>query len=104
MNELKDKDTSLQEVVSKLQRKLGTTAFDIVDHWEADLCAVGIARPDNHAVLIYISTCSLPDKGYYASLELPSVTEDFPYQPAGNFDDLDFEGLVNVIKVHLKIA
>ena len=104
MNELKDKDTSIHEVIAKLQNKLGDTAFDIVDHWEADLCAVGIARPDNHAILVYISTRNLPEKGYYASLELPSVEEDFPYQAAGEFDNLDFEGLVSIIKRHLKVA
>jgi hypothetical protein len=104
MNELKDKDTSIREVIAKLQSELGTSFFDIVDHWEADLCAVGIARPDNHEVLVYISTCSLPEHGYFVSLELPSVEEDFPYQAAGEFDDLDFEALVSIIKRHLKVA
>lgn len=104
MNELKDKDTSIQEVIAKLQNELGSNFFDIVDHWEADLGAIGIAHPGNHAILVYISTCSLPDKGYYASLELPSVEEDFPYQAVGESDDLDFEALASIIKRHLKVA
>ena len=105
MKKLKDKHTSIQEIVEKLRNELGATAFDIVDHWEADLCAVGLARPDNHAVLVYISTCSLPEKGYFASLELPSVEEDFfSYQAAGEFDDLDFEALVSIVKRHLQVS
>lgn len=104
MNELKAKDITIQEVITKLQNELGFNCFDIVDHWEVDPCSIGIARPDNHAVLVYVSTCTMPEGGYHASLELPPVSEDFPYLPAGGFDGLDFESLVSITKRHLEVS
>lgn len=95
------KDASIHEVVAKLREELGTTAFEIVDHWEDDLCAIGLARPGNHSVLVYVATYALPAHTYFASLELPSIAEGLPYKSAGEFNDLDFDGLVNVVKKHL---
>ena len=37
-----------------LRESLGLDAFDIMDHWEPNLCAVGIASPRDHSVLVYV--------------------------------------------------
>jgi len=101
MQDLNAKDVSLQIAIAKLRHEFGATAFKVVDHWEADTCAVGIAHPDNHEILVYVSTCALPEHGYFVSLELPSEEADLPYRPAGEFNDVDLDNLVRIVRQHL---
>jgi hypothetical protein len=63
---------ALIEVVHRLRRDLGTASFVIQDHWDADLSAIGLARPDDHRVLAYVSVYKLPVGEYYVELERPS--------------------------------
>jgi hypothetical protein len=80
---------------------LGQHAFDIVDHWEGDLFAVGIARPDNHAVLVYISTYNKVGEGCSVSLELPPTSGiDFPYTKASDHNVTSFDQLVQIVQHH----
>ena len=99
---LEDKDEEIQQVITNLQNEFGLGAFDIVDHWEADSLAIGIARPDNHGILVYIATYESDDP-YFVSLETPPVNEDFPYQQREVFDGIDFIALGNVVKKHLSL-
>jgi hypothetical protein len=65
------KHKSITELLDRLRTRLGTAAFDVIDHWEGDLCAVGVARPDEHGILVYVSTFGEPEGSYFVSLELP---------------------------------
>lgn len=47
------KDKTILELLENLKQKLDFSHLKIVDHWDADLCAIGIQK-DNR--LIYIST------------------------------------------------
>ena len=81
------KDQSIVRLLDGLTARLGPRAFDVVDHWESDLCAIGIARPDNHDVLVYISTNGESDERCSVSLELPPQPgSDIPYTAAGDHD------------------
>src|SRR5262245_31754550 len=101
------KDHTITRLLPRLRQKLGDGAFDVVDHWESDLCAVGIARPDDHAQLVYVCTYGLPNGRYFASLEFPAQgaeqSANHPYTPAGERDGLSFEGLVRIIQKHLSL-
>jgi hypothetical protein len=100
-----DKDPAILRVLDRLWSRLGPGTFVVTDHWEADLCAVGIASPYNHGVLAYISTHGEPPERFYVELELPPRPGgDFPYQAAGRFQALDFEQLASVIGKHLADA
>jgi hypothetical protein len=103
MSELGDKATSLKRIIGRLRQTLGTEAFDIVDHWDGDLCAVGIARRDDHGLLVYISTYNKKDDQYFVSLELPSSETKMPYDSAGTFENVDFDRLESIVRQHLKI-
>ena len=96
-----DKDPAILAVLRRLSERLGRDAFDIVDHWEPDLCAVGIASPRDHAILVYISCFGKLEGRYYVELELPpSPGEELPYQVAGRYNDLDFEAVAGVVSAH----
>ena len=102
------KHHTITRLLPRLRKRLGTDAFDVVDHWDADLCAVGIARPDGHARLLYICTHGLPNGRYFASLELPPAQggeqwANHPYTPGAEFDSLSFDELVAVIRKHFVI-
>ena len=60
---------TLLVVLKQLRQDLGDTAFVVVDHWESDLCAVGVADPRNPRVLAYVSTWSQPEGRYYLVLD-----------------------------------
>jgi hypothetical protein len=100
-----DKDPAIVALLRRLRDRLDPNAFDIVDHWELDPCAVGIASPRDHGVLAYISCYGEPPGRYQVELELPPTTRgEMPYQVAGRFDDLDFEALAGVVSSHFGLA
>ena len=101
------KDKSIIRLLDQLRTRLGRDAFDVVDHWESDLSAVGVARPDNHGVLVYLSTFGEPEDSYFASLELPHRLGDepwanHPYTPAGEQRVRGFDALVRLIQGHFE--
>lgn len=99
------KDESILRLLDRLRTSLGAAAFDVVDYWEADSCAVGIARPDKRGVLIYVSTFGEPEDSYFVSFELPPRNGDeqwanHPYTPSGEQQVRSFDELVQVIQRH----
>ncbi len=101
MNSKLQKDESVIRLLDRLRSRLGAGAFDVVDYWEADLCAVGIARPDSHGVLVYVCTYGRTDDRYFVSLELPAPAgSDMPYAAAGEQDAASFEELLEIIQRH----
>jgi hypothetical protein len=97
-----DKDRSILMVLQKLYKRIGLNAFVIYDHWGHDKNAIGITSPQNHGVLVYISTFGTEENHYNVRLELPQKQDtDFPYTEAGKYDGLDFEKLVTIIHKHL---
>ena len=102
MRALLDKDPVIVRTLDRLWTRLGPDAFDVVDHWEDDPIAVGIASPRNHGMLAYLAAY---DDGFHVELETPPVPgDDFPYQVAGRHSDLNFEQLVDVVRKHLARA
>ncbi len=105
MDSALDKDPAIVALLRRLSNYLGSDAFDVVDHWEPDVCAVGIASPRDHGVLAYISCYGEPQGRFHVELELPpSPGAELPYQVAGRFDDLDFEALAGVVSSHFGSA
>lgn len=48
-----EKDKTIVDFINKLKPIVNFTSLEIVDYWDADLCAIGIKKGDR---LIYIST------------------------------------------------
>lgn len=91
-------------LIATLRERLGADAFDIVDHWEADRCAIGIASPRDHRVLIYLATVDCDVGRYHAELELPPTEPDRLYREAGSVEDIDLEHVLAVVGAHLRMA
>jgi len=98
------KDATIIELLDWLRERLGD-AFAINDHWEGNLCAIGISAPGNPAQLVYISTWRRPS-GYYA-VELesaPPPDSEMPYEEIGEFDFVSRDELLGIVKTHLRIS
>lgn len=67
------KDKTIIDLIARLKTKINFNLVELVDYWEADLCAIGIKKENK---LIYISTFSQAEnnqKGIDFDLE---ITED----------------------------
>lgn len=96
------KDESIRRVLDRLRRDLGDHAFDVVDHWEADLCAVGVARPSDQRFVVYISTFP-PERGLFSyECERPSTDGDLPYDSDGMVNEASYEEVAAAVSRHLR--
>jgi len=55
------KDTSIWTVIAHLATIFGGEMFQLVDHWDADLFAIGIGSAQDARRLMYISTFRKPE-------------------------------------------
>ncbi len=99
-----NKDPSILDLLARLRTDLGDDAFDIVDHWGADLTAIGLACPSDHRMLAYISTDNqLPDS-YSYELELPPTNDDELYSVTGESSRCTYPELLDALCLHWKIV
>ena len=105
---LKLKDKSLNKskkiiyFLDFLQNKYGETNIVINDHWDADKEAIGLSdKTGQH--LAYISTINNIDNRYFVALENPNVDNEMPYSSAGDFDNISFTELENILTRHFRL-
>jgi hypothetical protein len=55
------KSADIREAVSQLRRRVGATAFDVVDYWPGDPDTIGIARPGEDDPCVCILTTGKAD-------------------------------------------
>ncbi|HTJ50536.1 MAG TPA: hypothetical protein VL443_13840 [Cyclobacteriaceae bacterium] len=96
-----NKDKRIISLVKHFSDKYGENTFKIKDHWESDLCAIGLTD-NSEKYLIYISTYGRAKGHFYVSLE--NLTKnDLEYEDAGDFNDVDLTILDSHFMQHLRI-
>ncbi len=96
------KDADLIAVLVRLCDFWGNHAFDVVDHWEANLHGVGVAQKQNHSVLVYIDNFGKAKDTYYVELESPPTPGSRqPFKSAGVYDEVIFDELSSLVGRHL---
>ncbi len=94
------KHSSIWTFLSGLSDKLGWENYQVVDHWDADLHAIGVASLKDPARLVYVSTFQQMPGRYAFECEV-SGADEMPVAvqrgPA-----LDLDGIVEIIRSHLK--
>ena len=107
IHKLKDKQLNKSKriiyVLEFLQNKYGETNIVINDHWEADKEAIGLTDKTGQ-YLAYISTISDIDNNYFLALENPSVDNEIPYSPVGDFDNISLTELEKILTRHLRLS
>ena len=95
----KRKDLRIENLLTKLKRSLDFNLIEIVDYWDADLCAIGIKKGDK---LIYISNYNYVDSKelkFDYDFEIINKREITKLQVVNKFrDKLEIE-LLNDIKM-----
>lgn len=62
-----EKDKTIFNLINRLRSTIDFHQIEIIDHWKADLCAIGLKRGNK---LVYINTFNLVHTGYDFDLEL----------------------------------
>lgn len=95
------KTGAILRALRHLEERLGKGAFQIVDHWEGDLLAIGIASPSDRQRLVYIASLGKSDQSYSAILErAPTPGSELPYEDCGKFQDIGLDELTRVVSDH----
>jgi len=101
MVEANDKDDEIRDLLSWLRSRLGQN-FVVIDHWESDRSAVGVAATDDPRQLVYIASRGQTAGPYFVELEAsPSEGSDLPYTMVGRFEAVDREQLLRITAQHL---
>ncbi|MBK1866483.1 hypothetical protein [Taklimakanibacter albus] len=97
------KNTAIVSALDYLRRQLGNGYFQLADHWEGDLRAVGIVHPTDPTHLVYIACGDGASPSYTAILERRAATDiGPPYEECGRFNDLGLADLASVVAAHLQ--
>jgi hypothetical protein len=98
--DIPSKDREIREVLSWLRDRVGP--FLVIDRWDADLCAVGVAAIHDPQQLVYSSSWNRPTERYFVELETaPLPGSEMPYTSVAKFDTVDREELATLIAQHL---
>jgi hypothetical protein len=98
------KDSSLRTLITELLRYLPPNSFVLVDHWDADPFAIGLAKPSEEDHLVYITSDRDVFGRYFMSRELPSDNDLDEYLEAGSDQFDNVEELAKAIEIHLGAA
>lgn len=93
------KDESIRKLVSLLE--IGQRGWVLVDHWEADLCAVGIANGAEPRRLVYVSTYGKAPETYDYECEVPDSKQPTEFRSVESGENVDFAELNAVLERHL---
>lgn len=96
------KDASIWQLVGALAGRLDADQFQLIDHWDADLVAIGIARADDPARLVYVSTWQQPP-GHYA-FECEEAHPEHEHAVGERADTVTFDQLVDALRRHTSIT
>ncbi len=98
------KDETIRSFLSMLQFEIDEENYQIVDHWEASLVSVGIAKLGEPETLVFVTTWRQPEGCYGYECEVASENPDeFPFQTVAEGDGVNFETMVDIVRKHLKI-
>jgi hypothetical protein len=94
-----EKDESILRLVSLLD--LRQRGWTLVDHWDADLCAVGIASNTDPRRLVYVSTYGKKPGTYDYECETPDGAQPTEYRTIEKGEDVSITMLFAALEQHL---
>jgi hypothetical protein len=97
MNEWKD--ASIRDLVGELD--LDARNWVVVDHWEADQCAISIASRRDPRRLVYVSSDGKQPRRFAYQCEVPSGPEETDYRTVDAAHDVSVPELIAVLERHL---
>jgi hypothetical protein len=80
---------------------LDSRGWTVTDNWEADLCAIGIAKKGQPRRLVYVSTFGKKPGRYDYECEDPVSEALDDYVTVDRGKDVDFRTLMEALERHL---
>lgn len=94
-------DPRLLALLHELEASMPAGSYQIVDHWDADACAVGVSSQNEPRRLVYISTYDQEDGAYAFECEAPLEDDADDYQVVDEGNGLKLDTLLMKISSHL---
>ena len=94
-----NKDPSIVSLLERLD--LTKRGWVTVDHWDSDLMAIGIARPNEPRRLIYVSIFDKPDERFYFECEEQAGSDEAEFRTGKSSEDATFDELLSAAVEHL---
>ena len=99
------KEDRVKSMLAALTERFGQGTFQIIDDWEADLCAIGIALPHDPNKVVYISTYGLPEGRYSCHVDIwPPAGSDSRSKSLAKLEGIDFTHLAAAVGEYLGLA
>ena len=96
---MNSKDQSIKRLLVDLD--LDRRGWTVVDHWEADAFATGIASKPDPRRLVYVSTFRRAPGYFDFEAELPAGPVETDYRVLDRGENVAFEDLLKAIVRHL---
>lgn len=93
------KDQTVKSLIEHLD--LPRRGWTVVDHWEADLCAIGVASLRNTRRLVYVSTFGTEDGRFDYQCEVASGASVDEYRITRSGNNVSLRELIEVMEEHL---
>lgn len=100
---MEQKTEQIKRLTLYLLEKYGSDNIIETDYWDADKTAIGLTDKTKKYT-VYISDYRRDKNKFFVSLENPPTSDDFPYTPAGEFDNLTAMEVEKILIKHLKIV
>ncbi len=97
------KDKSIIKLIENLKGVIDFTHLEIVDHWEADLCAIGLRRKNK---LVYISTFNYVGSKaitYDFDMEIINENKEQRLEIVQSGQNVSETELINEVRVFLNV-
>lgn len=89
-------------LLRELEVSLPAGSHQIVDHWESDLCAIGVASPGDPRRLVHVSTYGQAEGTFAFECEAPPGDGCEDYQVVARGEGLGRDALLQKIRAHLE--
>lgn len=99
---MEQKTQQIRRLTDYLLEKYGSSNIVVTDYWDADNTAIGLTDTTKKYT-VYITDYGRTDNRFFVSLENPPTTDDFPYTPGVDFDNLSAGEVEEVLVKHLRI-
>lgn len=93
---MEHKDPRILELLHGLKASMPAGTYQIVDHWDADACAIGIASRGDPRRLIYVSTYDQEGGKYAYECEAPMGGGSDEYQVVDQGQGLEIHQLLQL--------
>ncbi len=91
-----------QDIINLLDRlQISSRGWRVEDHWEADLCAIGIAKEESPRLLVYVSTYDRTSGRYDYQCETPADSGTDSYITKASGENVSYKKLLRVMEDHL---